>query len=117
MLYSLEQGPTEKKILDQCLRGNLPLPKALQNAPDLALGLALFWDAFRDLETSRPPAGAFSGPGHIPWTAISEYASHHAIVGDQREELFYHVRALDRVYLGYHYAKAEKASKQPKGKR
>lgn len=37
--------------------------------------------------------------GPIPWSAIERYAEANDIEGDQREDLHFHVRALDRAYL------------------
>lgn len=37
--------------------------------------------------------------GPIPWSVIDRYAEVNDIVGEQRDDLFFHVRRLDRAYL------------------
>jgi hypothetical protein len=37
--------------------------------------------------------------GPIPWLVIHQYAEVNEIEGEQREDLFWHVAALDRAYL------------------
>ena len=106
MLYALEQGPTERKIIEQSVRQRLPLPDRILNAPELGLGLELFYNAFNDLTPCR--AIGF-GEGPIPWLAIDDYCRRQGITGVQREDLLYHVQQLDTVYLEY---RAKQVSKQ-----
>lgn len=96
LLYTLEQAPHEKKIIQQCLRERLPLPQAIQKAPDLWIGLELFFGAFLDLDGDRP-SGWSMRP--IPWTSLMNYAEAYNIVDEQREDLFFYVRAMDRAYI------------------
>lgn len=101
----MEQGPVERKIIEQCLRERLPFPKAIQNAPELWLGLELFFGAFLDLDGDRP-SGWTIRP--IPWTSISDYAQAYNIVDEQREDLFHYIRAMDRAYIKRLEKKAKK---------
>ena len=96
LLYTLEQSPHEKKIIQQCLRERLPFPQAIQKAPDLWIGLELFFGAFLDLDGDRP-SGWSMRP--IPWTSLMNYAEAYNIVDEQREDLFYYVRAMDKAYV------------------
>ena len=107
MLYALEQGPTERKIIELSVRQRLPLPDTIANAPELSLGLDLFYTAFHDLNSCRT-LGFAEGP--IPWLAIDDYCGRLSITGVQREDLLYHVQQLDTVYLEYRAKQATKSA-------
>lgn len=91
----MEQGPVEQRILLDCFRSQLPIPERIKNAPELRIGLQLFMTAFMDLHSCRP---AGFGLSPIPWTAIHDYCERLDIIGEQREDLLYHVQALDDAY-------------------
>lgn len=93
--------------MQTCLRERLPFPQAIANAPDLWMGLELFFSAFLDLDRDRP-SGWTMRP--IPWTVIIDYAQAYNIVDEQREDLLYFVRAMDKAYMAY-VAKKEKRKK------
>jgi hypothetical protein len=80
----------------QCVREKTPLPDPIANAPELAPGLEPYFGAFFDLTTCRS-TGWTEGP--IPWTAVHFYAEAHNFEGEEREDLFYHVRAMDDAFL------------------
>lgn len=82
-----------------------PLPKRIQDAPELQLGLELYWDAFWDLSTCRTSG---FGAGPIPWLAVREYALTFEFDEEQMNDLFYLVRRMDNVYLEHHKKKQEK---------
>lgn len=92
----LEQGPGEEKILRDCIRYKMPIPDAIQNAPELQMGLELFMQAFIDLDGSR-----VSGmqEGRIPWLTIWDYCDRLEILGELREDMLYLVQELDIFYL------------------
>jgi hypothetical protein len=96
LLYTLEQGPIEKGIIKTALQQGRGIPERIQNAPDCPLGLQLFYLSWEELSTTR--ALAF-GLGPIPWDAIDYYCRTYDIKGEQREDMFVHVRALDNAYL------------------
>lgn len=52
--------------------------------------------AFHSLTSSRS-YGLEQGP--IPWGAIQDWCDRYEIEGEQREDVMYHVRALDNAYL------------------
>lgn len=114
MLYVLEQGPNEKAIVDQCVRNRVPLPQAIANAPELELGLDLFYIAFMDLTTCRA-MGMVEGP--IPWTAVQSYCDELLLEGDQRDDMFYHIREMDGAYLKHKSGKVAKAEPDKAGAR
>jgi hypothetical protein len=94
-------------ILEQCYRQRLPLPDALQNAPELHFGLELYFISFLELSTCR--ALGPGGEGGVSWLAISDYADRNKFSEEQREDLFFYMHEMDKAYLA-HQAKALKAS-------
>lgn len=101
----MEQGPVEKTIIKQCMREGLPLPKRIQNAPQLLPGLDLYMRAFYDLDTTRQ-VGFELGP--ISWLAIQEYARELELEGEGKEDLHHFIRVLDNEFLMYHKRKSSK---------
>lgn len=97
MLYTVEQGKHEEAVIKQCMRENKPLPKKIQNAPELALGLYLYWGAFWDLDTCRPTGDGVVHP--IPWYAIEHWAVVNELDQDQHESLHYIIRQLDNAFI------------------
>lgn len=92
----------EQTIIRQCMRGRLPLPERIANAPRLQIGLELYYDAFWELGSCRA-FGWSMGP--IPWVAINDYAETFDFDGEQREALFHYVRVMDQAYLNFHAPK------------
>ncbi len=107
----LEQGKTEKTIIEQCIRNKMPLPKKIENAPALDIGLELFYIGFMDLTTCRSVG---FGEGPIPWTAKLAYANELELEGDQRDDLFYYIGELDTTYMEHRAAVAEAKAKEGK---
>lgn len=97
MFYALEQGDHEQEIIKQCFQAKKPLPKRIQNAPDLWLGLDLYLDGFWDLDTCRPTDG--SGLNPIPWYAIRKWIREYELDEEQAESFEYIIRRLDNKYL------------------
>ena len=107
----MEQGPTEKTIIEQCIRERRPLPDAIANAPELKFGLELFYMAFMDLTSCRSIG---YGAGPIPWSAIQTWCAAYDIQGEQREDLFYHVERLDKSYLDWSVKKQKAVTQSTK---
>lgn len=84
------------------MRERTPLPPSIQNAPELWLGLELYYGAFCDLDSDRS-FGWSAGP--IPWTSIRRWADTYGVTGDQFNDLVYFIRAMDAAYLSYCKAK------------
>lgn len=103
-------GKDEREIVESCIRGRQPFPNAIANAPELQLGLYLFYIAFLDLTSCRT-LGYAQGP--IPWLAIHHYCEAHEIEGEQREDVFYHVAHLDKAYLDWSAAKMKASAQAP----
>lgn len=102
-------GPVEAKLVQMCEREGQPLPARIANKPELLLGLELFYISFLNLTSCRQQGYNTEGP--ISWLSIAEYCKVQGIIGDQREDLIYHVQQMDSAYLEYKTAKLKKAVK------
>lgn len=105
----LKQGKADRKIIDQCIREGKPLPDRIANAPELWWGNELYYLAWVELDSTRTVAMA---EGQIPTSAIQDFCVWYDIDGEQREDLLFHVRALDNAYLEWRASKRD-ASKAP----
>lgn len=99
-------------MLDQCYANNRPLPQWLRNAPRLWPGLSPIYAAFVELSTCRTFGMT---PGPIPWTAIMQYADLEGMDGDERANLLYLIRAMDRAFLGHSTGDKKTPPPKPKG--
>lgn len=95
-------------IIEQCVREKLPLPKRIQNAPELLLGNELFYVAFLDLTSCRGEAYESEGP--IRWTATQKWAEVHEMDEEQREDLHYYIPRMDKTYLDFKAKKLKDAN-------
>ena len=77
------------------LRGKA-LPDKLKDSPELAPGLALYWDGFIALTSCRQ-IGFSIGP--IPFTAILDYCREYEVEGEDREVFIAHLQSIDKAYL------------------
>ncbi len=76
--------------MEACAKRGVPLPEAIQNAPELLSGLELYYDAFHDLLTCR----GMGGP--IPWTAMREYSAYLGIEdGGEFRRFVYLMRRME----------------------
>ncbi len=75
------------------------------------MGLELFWCAYGDLDGDRL-SGWSTRP--IPWAVIHQYAEAYDIVGEQRDDLFYLIRAMDKAYIKHLDGKNKKEKRQKK---
>lgn len=81
------------------MRERIPLPKRIANAPELWLGLELFYDAFWDLNSCRDLGAVGFGP--IPWSAVKDYAQTFELDSEQFQDLYYYIRRMDDAYLKF----------------
>ena len=84
------------------MREGLPLPQRLENAPSLLPGLELYYMGFMDLMASRQ-VGFSVGP--IWWETVQKYCETYRLGEEQTEDMHYHIRNLDTVYLDYQQKK------------
>lgn len=103
----------EQNIVKQAIRAGDVIPERILNAPKITNGLQLYLQAFFDLDSERTHGFSLS---HIPWSAINEYAKTYDFDEEQKEDLLYFIRCLDRVYLD-RLEKKQPKSKPGKGKR
>lgn len=84
----------------------MPLPNAIQNAPDLLPGLDLYYDGFVALTSCRN--SMFAGEGPIPWLVMRDYCNDYGIVGEQKEYFFLMLGHMDNAYLEYKLKKSSR---------
>lgn len=71
-------------------------------------------EAFWELTTCRSLSMA---EGPIPWTAVQSYCNEMELWGELREDMFFHIRALDTEYLKYRNAKRQPKKDGPPARR
>ena len=93
--------------MEQAARQKMPIPKSIQNAPDLTLGLQLFYEAFSDLSSSR-----VSGmeEGLIGWSTIQDYCERLDLSEEQTADMHYHINELDLARRKFLNDKEDKRS-------
>lgn len=105
-------GEMEGTIVRQCLKTGQPLPKAIQDAPELALGLEFTYTAFWEMGTCRPVG---FGVGYIPWRDILKYAEHYHLDEEATEDFMFLIRAMDKAFMEQEMEK-QKAGKEKRPK-
>jgi hypothetical protein len=95
----------------------MPLPDKIQNAPELLLGLVLYYRAFLDLTSCRTAGYGTEGP--IGWKDTVRWAEKYELDEEQEDDLLYLVGQMDNAYLNYKTKKLAAANKPPpkRGKR
>lgn len=78
------------------MRFGKPLPKRIQNAPELCLGNLIYYQGFLDLTSSRQ-IGEVLGP--ISVMTILEYCVLADIDGELRTDFVWLITHLDQKYL------------------
>ncbi len=102
-------------ILEQCYRQGLPIPDRIRKAPNLELGLELYYGAFFDLTTCRGALHNTEGP--IPWDKVRLWANEAELDDEQTEDLHHCISMMDDSYLKYKAKKMAAANKPPPKKR
>lgn len=102
LLYTLEMGSVERRIVQESYARRQPLPPRIANAPQLAIGLELYYLAYMEISTCRS-VGMTAGP--IPWTSVQDYATAFDFDEEQTENLHVYVRAMDKAFLDHLNAK------------
>jgi hypothetical protein len=97
-------GSVEKNILEQCYRSRMPVPPRILNAPELHLGLELYYAGFLDLNSCRS-FGFAEGP--ISWITIVNYCDYKGLTEEQTEDFIFHIGQMDTAYLKYRASKVE----------
>lgn len=73
------------------------MPKALKNAPVLRFGLALYFNAFFDLDTERDRVELMS----IARSAVFQYAVDYDFDEWQSDDLWYYIKRMDLACLNW----------------
>lgn len=109
LIHGLTLAPTQKKIMDECIRRGQPPPEGIQNAPELNAGLALYYTAFLNLHGCRQ-LGTAMGP--IDWITIDRYCERYGLEGEQYEDMHYYISHMDAAYMKYENDKADAERKK-----
>lgn len=104
-------GAVEERIIEQAVQAGDDLPERIKNAPQLWMGLSLYYNAFQELSSCRNHG---MGIGPIPWQAINDYCMTYEIEDEQREDMFHYIAVLDTNYRAHVEAKS-KTEKPPIG--
>lgn len=113
-MYSLKSSGSEAAIIKQALQAGEEIPENILNAPELFLGLQLYYEAFFDLNSERSHGMGLTA---IPWSRIKDYAVAYEFDEDQTENLFIYIRAMDNANITYLESKQPKKETQTsKGK-
>jgi len=94
----MEMGQVEQRMIRECYARKKALPERIQNAPNLFMGLELYFQAFVELNTNRN-TGWSAGP--IPSWCIAEYAERLELTEEEEEDLHYHIRMMDQAFLAH----------------
>lgn len=88
------------------------LPADVRGAPELRLGLGLFYRAFLDLNSCRQVG---LGDGPIPWTDVHAYGLANGFDAELLDELHDHIAAMDGAYRKWLAEKRGADGSKPKG--
>lgn len=87
-----------------------PLPDRIANKPNLFFGLALFYNAWYELDAER------DRPKRITRSMCFQYADDYDFEEEQREDLWYFVSRMDIPFLEW-WKKKQPKTRNPKGGR
>lgn len=85
------------------MRNGMPLPKKIQNAPELIIGLDFYFNAFEDLHLERAVGLT---EGRIPLSAIKSYSMDLELDEEQRDNMVVYIQRMDAAYLNYARSKS-----------
>lgn len=86
---------TEKKFREEARRFKEELPERIKNKPNLYFGLALFLNAWFDLDSER------ERPKRITRGMCFSYAEDYDLDYEQSEDLWYHIAQMDIEFLAW----------------
>lgn len=100
----------EKKIREEARRFKEPLPKRMQNKPDLFFGNALFLNAWFDLDSER------KRPEKITRSMCFQYAVDYELDSEQQEDLWFYIQRMEAEFLEF-WKKKQPTPRAPRTKR
>lgn len=74
----------------------MPVPKRIQEAPELVRGLELYYTGFCELSDSRSIGMA---PGPISWITVQQYCLMNELTEEQTYRMHRYVRKMDAAFL------------------
>lgn len=102
----MEQGGgSDDRIIEQARKMGMPIPDKIKNRPQLISGLEFYWRAFTDLSADRDIGMA---EGHIPWTAMNQWALRYDIWGYEFERLVLILKKVDTAYMEKRHSQHKK---------
>lgn len=96
----------EAQIRKEAKRFKEPLPKRVENKPELAFGMALYLNAWFELDIER------ERPHRISRSMCFQYAYDYDLTVEQRDDLWFYISQVDMEFLGWWI---KKQPKKPKG--
>lgn len=93
----MEQGATEKAIIERSVKYNLPLPDAIKNAPELNFGLKFYYNAFLTLNKCRTILMGTVSP--LTYFMYVDFCEKNDIIGEQRDDFIDILTLVDEAYL------------------
>jgi hypothetical protein len=86
----------QQAVSNSAMRVRGKAPDKFQNAPELRMGLELYYDAWFELDRDRNHG---TGWTYIPWSSIARYIEFYDLTEDQAECMFAHIRAMDTAHI------------------
>lgn len=104
-MYSLKWPDTlERRIRKECARFGEALPADLVSPPVLHFGLALYFNAWFELNEERGTIVDAKGRAHEDYVSrrqCLDYSRFYDLNRVQTDDLWYYVAAMDRAYMTY----------------
>lgn len=88
----------------EALREGKHIPDEIAFAPEIMIGLEIYYIAFQELSDSR---NIGRGLGPIPWKVVKEYCDYLELDEDQREAMHHHVSKMDGAFLEFNRKKSK----------
>lgn len=92
------------------MRFGMPVPDRIANAPELDMGLGLYYQGFLDLTSCRQVG---MGLGPISSLAVFDYCWRNDIAGEQLEDFLWLIPRLDAKYLEWARGRSNATPIQP----
>lgn len=102
----------ETKIRAEARRFREPLPKRIENKPDLFLGSALYLNAWFELDTERDRTKY----QRINRSMCFGYAQDYELSEEQRDDLWFFIQKMDSEFLEW-WIKRQPKPREPKVKK
>ena len=88
--------------MDESLREGREIPEEIAFAPEIELGLELYYNGFIAISDSRQIG---MGLGPIPWKVVHDYCVAMELDEEQSEAMHHHIREMDGAFLEHNRKK------------